>query len=162
MKTLASILVLLASTTVQAAPKRNPITCEGIAELHDKAVSSKMAGPYSPSRIEQHPGSWGAIPAPLQALPKGAKFCGSAVAFWAAKSTPAAVTADYVSTLWDKEITDFYAPIAAKMGCTLLPMDTSEGAYTTHSRTTMKCPNHIAYTISAPQETFISIAVSGY
>jgi hypothetical protein len=161
MKTLASILLLLASTA-HAAPKRNPITCEEIAALHEQAVSKKMAGPYSPSRIEQHPGSWGAIPAPLQALPKGAKLCGSAKAFWADKSAPPLVTADYVSTLWDKEIVAFYAPIAAKMGCTLLPMDTSEDTYATHSRTTMKCPNHVAYTISAPQETFISIAVSGY
>ncbi|MEA2697890.1 MAG: hypothetical protein QOI66_2161 [Myxococcales bacterium] len=82
--------------------------------------------------------------------------------FWADKSTPGVVTAAYVSALWDKEIADFYAPIAAKMGCTLLPMDTSEDGYATHSRTTMKCPKHVAYTISAPQESFISIAVSGY
>ncbi|HXI54525.1 MAG TPA: hypothetical protein VNO55_00570 [Polyangia bacterium] len=162
MKTLASILLLLASGTGQAAPKRNPITCEDIAALHEKTVSNKMAGPYSPSRIEEHPGSWGAIPAPLQSLPKGAKFCGSAVAFWADKSRPGAVTAYYVSALWDKEIADFYAPIAAKMGCTLVPMDTSEDTYTTHSRTTMKCPKHVAYTIAAPQETFISISVSAY
>jgi hypothetical protein len=162
MKMLASVLLLLASATAQAAPKRNPITCEGIAALHAEAVSKKMAGPYSPSRFEEHPGSWGAIPAPLQALPKGAKFCGSAVAFWADKSTPGALSAAYVSELWDKDIVAFYAPIAAKMGCTLLPMDTSEDGYATHSRTTMKCPKHVSYTISAPQETYISIAVSGY
>jgi hypothetical protein len=162
MKTVASLLFLLAGATAQAAPKRNPITCEEIAALHQKAVSNKMAGAYSPSRIEEHPGSWGTIPATLQVLPKGATFCGSSVAFWADKTRPGVTTANYVSALWDKEISDFYAPIAAKMGCTLLPMDTSEGSYTTHSRTTMKCPKHVAYTISAPQETFISIAVSAY
>src|SRR5258708_14525804 len=160
MKTLASVLLLRAIATAHAAPKRNPITCEDIAALHEKAVSNKMAGPYSPSRIEEHPGSWGAIPAPLQALPKGATFCGSAVAFWADKSMPGVVTANYVSALWDKEIADFYAPLAAKMGCTLQPMDTSEGTYTTHSSATMICPKHVAYTTPYPPQAVISIGVS--
>src|SRR4051794_12517541 len=80
MKLIVLSFVFIAAAA-QAAPKRHPTTCEDIAARLQKSVDNKMAGNFSPSRIKITPKSWGPIPAPLQALPKGATFCGSNEAF---------------------------------------------------------------------------------
>lgn len=96
--------ILAGSTDKGAVPKRTKMTCGAYRDGAERMA--KSAG--IPMKIV--PGSWGAIPKALQALPPGGEFCGSVEGM-------GAPTVAIVSPLFGKDMEAFYAPLFAKVGC---------------------------------------------
>jgi hypothetical protein len=84
-------------------------------------------------------GSWGPIPAGLQALPSGATLCGLQSDGDAAVEGNDIVIVD--SALTGQALLAFYAPLAEKLSCTQVTVPSSPGFFFT-------CPNNQTFEVT--------------
>jgi hypothetical protein len=106
-------------------------------------------------------GSWGTIPAALQAVPPGGTFCGTVVmdaGSMANFGTPLTLLA---TDLQGQELFDFYSPLVAQLpgSCTLAPVNTITSGTMAVSSTSYSCAQSKANGGMASDSTYQAIEI---